>query len=270
VCHYTLTLSGQHVELTDGDKYEILYRKVICNDELSDSAYGAVLKSLNINIECWDEKLSFSNFRRIIENNRVTLNAESFIKATDRFGSLTDDAECETFLSWFKQYKDEFLSDTDLYLRADGGDAFLEELLTKICRSADFSVKEKAELLLKYNTTYNENFLDSLKLSSDVIKGMIKLSLNDSQKISFIIDLLVYTDIRRSEISDLVTELDESEYKKLFSQQTATLALSNRDEAESFMSALQEREFIVEWSLRDDEKYSVICRKKLRQEPGDS
>lgn len=267
---HALTLSGQHVELTDGDKYEILYRKVICNDELSDSAYGAVLKSLNINIECWDEKLSFSNFRRIIENNRVTLNAESFIKATDRFGSLTDDAECETFLSWFKQYKDEFLSDTDLYLRADGGDAFLEELLTKICRSADFSVNEKAELLLKYNTTYNENFLDSLKLSSDVIKGMIKLSRNDSQKISFIIDLLVYTDIRRSEISDLVTELDESEYKKLFSQQTATLALSNRDEAESFMSALQEREFIVEWSLRDDEKYFVICRKKLRQEPGDS
>ncbi|KGT86053.1 hypothetical protein NG99_27050 [Erwinia typographi] len=146
---------------------------------------------------------------------------------------------------------------------------YVQELLTKICRSAHFSVKEKAELLLKYITTYSDDFLDSLKLSGDVIKGMIKQSRNDSQKISLIIDLVVYTDIRRSEISDLVAELDEAEYKKLFSQQTAPPALSNREEAESFLLALLESDLIAEWSLRDDGKYSVTCRKKSRPEEVD-
>lgn len=264
---HALTLSSQHVDLTDGDKYEILYRKVICNDELSDHAYAAVLNSLYINAECWDETLSFRNFRRIVENNRVSLTPETFKKATDRFGALTDDSECRTFLLWFTQYKDEFLSDTHFYLLADGDDAFIEELLTEICSSDDFSVKEKATLLVKHNTDYNEKLLDSLKLSSDVIKCMIKLWSDDSHKISLIIRLLTYKDIGRSDIADMVSELDEAEYRKLFSQQTATLILSNSSEGESFLSALQKSGLILEWLLRDDGKYYVTCRKKSRQDP---
>lgn len=263
---HALTLSSQHVDLTDGDKYDILYRKVICNDELSDHAYAAVLKSLYINAECWDETLSFRNFRRIVENNRVSLTPETFKKATDRFGALTDDSECRTFLLWFTQYKDEFLSDTHFYLLADGDDAFIEELLTEICSSDDFSVKEKATLLVKHNTDYNEKLLDSLKLSSDVIKCMIKLWSDDSHKISLIIRLLTYKDIGRSDIAEMVSELDEAEYRKLFSQQTATLILSNSSEGESFLSALQKSGLILEWLLRDDGKYYVTCRKKSRQD----
>lgn len=264
---HALTLSSQHVDLTDGDKYEILYRKVICNDELSDHAYAAVLNSLYINAECWDETLSFRNFRRIVENNRVSLTPETFKKATDRFGALTDDSECRTFLLWFTQYKDEFLSDTHFYLLADGDDAFIEELLTEICSSDNFSLKEKAELLLKHYGDYSEQFLDYLKPSSDVIKGMIKLSTDDSQKISLIIRLLSYKGIGRSDIAEMVSELDETEYRKLFSQQTATLTLSDSGEAETFMSALQESGLIDEWKPRDDGKYSIVCRKKSRQDP---
>lgn len=264
------SLGSQHVDLTDGDKYEILYRKAICNDELSDFAYGAVLSSLNINTEFWDEKLSFTNFRRIVENNKVILNAESFKIATDRFGALTDDSECRTFLLWFTQYKDEFLSDTDFYLQADGDDAFLEELLSEICSSDDFTVKEKATLLINHRGDYSEQFLDSLEPSSGLIKEMIKLSSDDSHKISLIIRLLTYKDIGRSDIAVMVSELDEAEYRKLFSQQTATLTLSNSSEAESFMSALQERGFIDEWKPRADGKYAVVCRKKSRGEADDS
>lgn len=264
---HALTLSSQHVDLTDGDKYEILYRKVICNDELSDHAYAAVLKSLYINAECWDETLSSRNFRRIVENNRVSLTPETFKKATNRFGALTDDSECATFLLWFTQYKDEFLRDTHFYLLTDGDDAFIEELLTEICSSDDFSLKEKATLLVKHYGDYREQFLDSLKLSSDVIKCMIKLWSDDSHKISLIIRLLTFKDIGRSDIAEMVSELDEAEYRKLFSQQTATLILSDSGEAETFMSALQEKGFIIEWSPRDDGKYYVICRKKSRQDP---
>jgi hypothetical protein len=266
---HALTLSSQHVALTDGDKYEILYRKVICNDELSDNAYAAVLKSLYINAEYWDEDLSFRNFRRIVENNRVSLSPETFKKAADRFGALTDDSECRVFLLWFTQYKDEFLSDTDFYLQAEGEDAFLEELLTEICSSSDFTIKEKATLLINHRGDYSEQFLDPLKPSSDVIKETIKLSSDDSHKISLIIRLLTYKDISRTDIEDMVSELDEAEYRKLFSQQTATLTLSNNSEAESFMSALQERGLIDGWKPRDDGKYFVECRKKSRKEADD-
>ncbi|HHK5683279.1 TPA: DNA-binding protein [Serratia marcescens] len=263
-------LSNQHVDLVDGDKYDLLYMKVICNDDISDNAYASILTSIIINEKWWDERLSFSNFHRIVVNNKVCLNHESFNKVIGLFDVLTDDSECRTFLCWFIQYKNEFLSNTDFYLRADHDAVLLEDLLSEICSSSDFSVKEKAELLLKYNTTYSDSFLDSLKLSSDVIKMMVKLSPSDSLKISLIIRLLMYKDIGRADIADMVSELDETEYRKLFSQQTATLTLSNNKEAESFMLALQESELIVEWSSRQDGKYSVICRKKSRQETGNS
>lgn len=266
---HALTLSSQRVDLTDGDNYGILYRKVICNDELSDLAYATVLSSLYINAEYWDEALSFKNFQRIIENNRVSLTHETFKKATDRFGALVDDFVYRTFLLWFTQYKDEFMKDTHFYLLADD-DAFIEELLTEICGSADFSPREKAALLVKHKTDYSEQFLDYLKPSSDVIKGMIKLSTDDSQKISLIIRLLTYKDIGRSDIAEMVSELDETEYRKLFIQQTATLTLSDSGEAETFMSALQESSLIIEWKPREDGKYSVVCRKKSRLEADDS
>lgn len=143
-------------------------------------------------------------------------------------------------------------------------------MLTEICGSADFSLKEKAALLVKHKTDYSEQFLDYLKPSSDVIKGMIKLSTDDSQKISLIIRLLTYKGIGRSDIAEMVSELNETEYRKLFSQQTATLSLSNSNEAGSFLLALQESGLIDEWKPRDDGKYYVICRKKSRLEAGDS
>lgn len=266
---HAIALSSQHIALTDGDKYEILYRKIICNDKLSNPAFAAVLTSLYINAEYWDEDLSFSNFRRIVENKRISLSPDTFKKAAGLFSALTDDPECKTLLLWFTQYKDEFLRDTHFYLQTDVDDAFLEELLIDLCRSAEFSLKEKSTLLINHREDYSEQFLDSLKPSSDVIKETIKLSSDDSHKISLIIRLLTYKDINRADIKDMVSELNEAEYRKLFSQQTATLTLSNNSEAESFMSALQEHGLIDGWKPRDDGKYSVECRKKSRKEADD-
>lgn len=87
--------------------------KVICNDEISDSAYAGVLKSLLINFKCWDDRLSFNSFRRIIKNNKVNLGTDSFEKTIELFGALTDDTECEISLHWITRNKDEFLSNTD-------------------------------------------------------------------------------------------------------------------------------------------------------------
>lgn len=267
---HAVTLSNQHVDLVDGDKYDLLYMKVICNDDISDSAYTAVLKSLLINFKWWDERLSFNNFQRIIKNNKVSLSTESFEKTMELFGSITDDTECETFLYWFTRYKNEFLSNTDFYLRAGADDAFLEEMLTGICRSADFSVKEKAELLLEYNDRYSEPFLQHLRLSSDVITALIKLSGDDGLKISLIIRMLNDDNLRSTDVANLVAELDEKEYTKLFTQKTATLMFSNNKEAGSLMSALQQNALIIKWTVRDDGKYSVTCRKESSQEEGES
>ncbi|HHM1612749.1 TPA: hypothetical protein ACRGO3_005680, partial [Klebsiella pneumoniae] len=49
------TLSQQELNLTDGDSYNCLYMKVICNDQLKDITYAAVLAPIYINVHYWDD-----------------------------------------------------------------------------------------------------------------------------------------------------------------------------------------------------------------------
>lgn len=45
------TLSQQELNLTDGDSYDLLYMKVICNDQLKDITYATVLaQSISMSI----------------------------------------------------------------------------------------------------------------------------------------------------------------------------------------------------------------------------
>lgn len=129
---------------------------------------------------------------------------------------------------------------------------------------------KNAELFLEYNDKYSELFLQYLGLSGDVNTLLIKLSDDDSLKIILNIRILNDDNLRRADIANLVAELDEKEFTKIFTQKTATLMFSNNKEAESLMSALQQNAIIIKWTVRADGKYSVICRKKSSQEEGDS
>jgi len=259
-------LGMQQVILTgDGDE-KLLYERIICDEGLSDAAYEAVLPALPVNTDLWDQNLSSGNVRRIIFSNKLSLGTGAFSKVTERFGTLTNGAVCKTLLFWFTQCREEFLTDAEYYLNSDNDPTYREYMLASVCRSADFSVAEKAGLVLQGYENYSEEVLDNLGLSDDVIKYMIGKAGNDVLKISLILRLLKTANPTRKDMSALVNVLSETEYRKVFSQKTATLTLNNSSEAEALLGALQDSGFIISWSVRSEGKYFVICSRRSLEE----
>lgn len=252
-------LSKKEVSLVDGDRYELLYMKVICNDKLSDSAYFSVLKPVYINVHHWDERLSLDNFLRLIKNSKVELDADSFKQAVQCFISDTAKRNVEPFVLWFSQFKETFFSDTDYYLRDDHEDNFLEEMLVAIHNSQCFTLLEKATLLFKYRERYHESFLGGLTISNEGLLAIIALSADDDFSMNLIVRLLKNGYRSRVEIARLVGRLEQKEFSKIFNQKSATLNLSNGQQAELFLSALQQAGLIKKWSLREAGKYHVHC-----------
>lgn len=254
------SLSQQAVSVVDGDRYDLIYMKVICNDRLSDSAYAAVLKSISINVYHWDNQLSLANFHRLIKNKKVVLDAESFKQAAQCFIPLTDKASAEPFVLWFSQFKETFFADTTYYLCDDQDNTFLEEMLGFIYGSPLFTLPEKASLLFTYRERYHDSFLKELNISREGLLALTELSTDNSFTITLIVKLIKNGYRGRTEIARLVNRLEEKEFAKVFNQKSATLNLGNSQEAELLLSALQQAGLIRKWSLREAGKYHVHCR----------
>ncbi|BBV00382.1 DNA-binding protein [Providencia hangzhouensis] len=255
------SLSQQEMKIINGDKYDLLYMKVICNDQLSDNAYAAVLAPIDINVHHWDERLSHANFQRLINNNKVPLNTESFQQAARCFVLIPDTRNIEPFVLWYSQYKDIFFSDMDYYLFAGEEDTIvLEEMLTAINGSQHFTLAEKALLLFNYRERYGESFFETLTFTHEGLMALIERSTDDSFTINLIIKLIEKGYHDRSEITRLVNKLNRNEFAKIFNQKSATLNLSNSQEAERFLSALERAKLIKRWSLLEEGKYHVHCR----------
>lgn len=259
-------LGMQQVALTgDGDE-KLLYERIICDDGLSDAAYKAVLPALPVNTDLWDQNLSSGNVRRMIFNNKLTLGTGSFSKVTERLGTLTNGAVCKTLLFWFTQFREEFLTDAEYYLNSDNDQTYHECMLASICRSAEFTAAEKAALVLNGYENYSEDVLDNLGLSAEVIKNIIRNADNDDLKISLILRLLKTGNPTRNDMSALVNVLSEKEYRKVFSQKTATLTLKSSSKAEALLGALQGSGFITSWSVKSEGKYFVTCSRTYSEE----
>lgn len=261
---YAKNLANRVVDVLHPDKYDLLYMKVICNDDLSDPAYAAVTNPIEIDVNYWDDSLSAANFLRIIKNNKLALDPQSFEKVYDRFGALIDGPEIYAFFDWFTQYKVEFWRDTDLYLQVDKEDAFLESLLIMINSSSEFSIEEKSRLLIKYKENSEDKFLDGLDLSHDVMLSMIDYSKNDNFRISLIIRLIKDGYDQEKDIKQLVDKLNDRGYYKLFAQKQATVTFTDSEVAEMFLNVLRDKSLIIDWSVRDVDKYVVSCSKYYR------
>lgn len=252
-------LGMQQVALTgDGDE-KMLYERIICDDNLSDTAYKAVLHALPVNTDLWDQNLSSENVRRMIFSNKLSLGTESFSKVTERLGTLTNGDVCRALLFWFTQFKEAFLADAEYYLNSENDQTYHECMLASVSRSAEFTVADKAGLVLNGYENYSEDALDNLGLYDDVIKDMIRNAGSDDLKISLILRLLKTGNPTRKDMSALVNVLSEKEYRKVFSQKTATLTLKSSSKAEALLGALQGSGFITSWSVKSEGKYFVTC-----------
>ncbi|HCK7433460.1 TPA: DNA-binding protein, partial [Proteus mirabilis] len=122
-----------------------------------------------------------------------------------------------------------------------------------------FSNSEKASLLYKYREECHESFIDELDITNETLISLIKLSNNDNFSINLIVRLINNNYKDREEIANLVDQLQEKEFNKIFNQKTATLNLSNNQDAELLFSTLEDAKLIKKWLLKGEGKYYIEC-----------
>ncbi|CRL66011.1 YobI family P-loop NTPase [Proteus vulgaris] len=253
------TLSYDEIDLIEGDNYHLLYMKVICNDNLSDNAYNLVLKPVYINTHYWDEKLSLANFLRLIMDNKVPLNNENYKDAIQYFPPTDNVENIEAFILWLSKFKEVLFSDKAYYLFYEQDNELLESMLITINDSNLFSNSEKASLLYEYQGKFPESLIDKFDITNEVLILLIKLSNSDTFSINLIVRLINNNYKDREEIANLVDKLQEKEFNKIFNQKTATLNLSNNQDAELLFSTLEDAKLIKKWTSRNEGKYYIEC-----------
>ncbi|MFN6817350.1 hypothetical protein, partial [Proteus mirabilis] len=82
---------------------------------------------------------------------------------------------------------------------------------------------------------------------------------NDNFSINLIVRLINNNYKDREEIANLVDQLQEKEFNKIFNQKTATLNLSNNQDAELLFSTLEDAKLIKKWLLKGEGKYYIEC-----------
>lgn len=117
-------LGMQQVALTGGGNEKLVYERIICDDDLSETAYKTVLHPLPVNTDLWDQNLSSENVRRMIFSNKLSLEKGTFSKVTERLVTLTNDDVCRTLLFWFTQFREAFLTDAEYYLNSENDQTF--------------------------------------------------------------------------------------------------------------------------------------------------
>ncbi|WP_274720578.1 hypothetical protein [Xenorhabdus bovienii] len=251
-------LGSQDVQIDNEDRYDLLYTKVICNEDLNDEAYAAVLSPIYINIHYWDERFSIYNFSRLVNNNKLSLNNEIFEKASELFIPSTENFVTESFVVWFSLHKEEFFSETDYYLHKDDNETFFEGMIHTLVKSERFSTIEKADLLIKYQLKLSNSFMGQLDISNDVIISIIVRSSDDENNIKMIIRLLKNGYDIKADIANLVKYLDEKEFSKIFNnKREATMNISRQENYNTLLIEFKRAGFIKDFSIKDDGKFYV-------------
>ncbi|QLR05677.1 DNA-binding protein [Providencia rettgeri] len=235
-------LGESEFSLSDNGLYTQVYLNVICNEQIGDAAYSALLKPAEIDTTYWDDKLTLKNFQRLITDNKVKLDEVNYINAANLF--VPNDKSSKAYAYWLSQFKEIFLSNTDFYLLKDDG--CLEDILSSISQSNNFTVHEKVELLLKYRGEYSESFLETQNFTHEIL-------------IKLLTALVKNEDYDKAAVANLLEKRDEKEFIKIFKQKTATLNVSNKKGAEQFLKALKAKGMLKKWSKISKNKYFVDC-----------
>ncbi|MBT0308355.1 DNA-binding protein [Morganella morganii subsp. morganii] len=253
------SLSEKEISVHEGELYELIYINIICNNRLSDSAYNAIVKPINININYWNERLSLINFSRLIESNKVELNKSTFDFAIKHYINDINKENFGPLPLWFSKFKNHFIDNKDDYILNEQNGNNLEGILTSIYNSDYFTLSEKAFLLHSYYNYYQPTFLDELNLPNDILLALIEQSHDDSFTILIIIRLLKNSYCKKENIKTLIDKLKEKEFRKIFRHKTTTLNINNKKDAELLLPALEKASLIKKWSLKEAGKYYVYC-----------
>ncbi|WP_455821219.1 YobI family P-loop NTPase [Pseudomonas cerasi] len=259
----TLSLSGP--EVSQGDIYELLFMKVICNAEFSDEDYRKIMTHVEINTSCFDENIGKDRLIHLLEMNKIPLSEENFTHVIKN-ASETDRKFCMALAGWFCRYQDVFMTAVDSYLHKEESEEVFTSLLGQLMHSPLFSSANKMALYLHCEEYYLNGDEGDINLPKDIKISAFSATRSQEMKMRLMTSLIATNYRDKKRLAEMAGEMDESELKKIFAQSTAaTLTLNNRDICVPLLDVLREAALIKSYEFRDDGKVFVTIRRSVSE-----
>lgn len=244
-------------EVYDGDRYNQLYLKIICNDDLDEWTYQNLLASFKINMQEIDENLSARNFCILIAMQKLSLDFGVYEKIATQYVDLNEKIT-DAFVNWFGQYKNEFFKQPEFYLRKEKDSNFFRGMVIKVMTAPRFTVQEKVTLALRFVDDFIGFNLNDVSFSKDVLLQVFNSTSHEEFK-DMLFKRLIMSGLDKNELAKLCHQLGEDELRNVFINRTrATISIANRERVISILELLQEGHMIKSFSERDDGKIYVI------------
>jgi len=259
----TLSLSGP--EVSQGDIYELLYMKVICNAEFSDEDYRKIMTHVEINTSCFDEDIGKDRLIQLLEMNKIPLSAENFTHVIKN-APETDRKFCMALAGWFCRYQDVFMTAVDSYLYKEESEEVFTSLLGQLMHSPLFSSTNKMALYLHCEEYYLNGGEGDINLPQDIKISAFSATRSQEMKMRLMTSLIATNYRDKKRLAEMAGKMDESELQKIFTQSTAaTLTLNDRDICVPLLDALREAALIKSYEFRDDGKVFVTIRRSVSE-----
>jgi hypothetical protein len=262
VTKHRATLGRSPLEVYDGDRYDLLYMKIICNDNLDELTYQSLVASLKINMREIDEQLSARNFCTLVAMQKLPLDADVYEKIAEQY-AVQDENISDAFVNWFSQYKSELLTQPEFYLRKEKDAGFFNVMLTKVMNYALFTVQERADLVSLFTDYFIASDTADLNFPNDVLLQVFNSTSNEEFKVMLFTRFIV-TGLNKHQLAGLCHQLGEDELRNVFINRTqATITVANRERVISILGHLQAARIIRGFQERDGGKISVFIESDL-------
>lgn len=265
VTKHAPVLGQSSPEVYDGDRYDLLYMKIICNDNLEEQAYQSLIAPIEINMREIDEHLSARHFCTLIAMQKLPLDAAVYEKIAAQYAGL-DEKISDAFVYWFSQYKSEFLAQPEFYLRKEKDARVFTAMLTKVMAYALFTVQERADLVSLFIDYFIASDIADLNCPNDVLLRVFNSTSHAEFKVMLFTRFIV-TGLNKYQLAELCHQLGEDELRHIFVNRTqATISVVNRERVISILEHLQIVRIIRIFEERDDGKFAVVILPDLEDD----
>lgn len=261
------TLAETGPEVVDGDRYDLLYLKVICNESLNQSAYMKIINNVEVNVHHLDESISLNNLYRLIKKKKIELSADNF-SLVSKLPAINIERDIDLFVIWFSQYPGEFSNNSDIYTHRGTDKKLTTLVLSRVMYSELFNPHIKNGLATLFEDYYVENPADEIDLPESVKIHL--LDVTDSQLLrDALFKSLVASGLRdRKQLQTFSQLISEPGLEKIFTNLTgATFDAIDPARMRTFLDVLSGAGLIKDWEQRDDGPfYAKISRPVFRTE----
>lgn len=258
VSRHASILSRSGPEIEDGNAYELLYKKIICNMRLSEDNYKKIVKNIFINTAYFDDDICDEIIIRLLNMNKIPLTRDNFTNVMKSISALTTKISSD-IASWIGRHQDEMMSDPDYYLYKDEHFGVFVKLLSQMMFSPDISYDNKAKLFENFADYYHDGDAENIELPEEMKISFFFISDNE-MKLRLMISLVSEGYRDRTKLAEMASVMEEKELSKIFIQKTARILLNDRDNCLPLLNKLVSSGIVKEYEFRDDGKVDLKMR----------